>query len=280
MWICGGYRLNYAKRPLIMAILNVTPDSFSDGGRFFRPGKAVDQALRLAEEGADLIDIGGESTRPEAIPVSSEEEARRVLPVIERLAHRLRLPISIDTTKGEVARRAIEAGASIVNDVSGFTRDPEMFSIAASARTGLVIMHAKGSPQTMQRRPRYGDLLGEVRQFLRDRIDAAAAEGIPLNRIAIDPGIGFGKTAAHNLKILRRLDLLADLGAPLLVGPSRKSFIGRILDLPPEERVEGTAAAAVIAVFQGARIIRVHDVKPLVRAVRVAESIRREEMIS
>lgn len=277
VWHCGSYRLNYARRPLVMAVLNVTPDSFSDGGQFFSPDQAVDQALRMEAGGADLIDVGGESTRPGAAPVSADEEIRRVVPVVERLAKKLSLPISIDTTKAEVARRAIEAGASIINDVSGFTRDPEMLALAASGRSGLVIMHSKGTPQTMQCRPRYRDLIGEIRRFLSERIDAAVAHRISKNRIAVDPGIGFGKTANHNLKILHRLSELADLGVPLLVGPSRKSFIGRILDLPPSERLEGTAAAAAIAVFQGARIVRVHDIKPLVRVVRVAEAIRREE---
>lgn len=277
IWRCGSYRLNYARRPLIMAVLNITPDSFSDGGQFFNSDQAVEQALRMEAEGADLIDIGGESTRPGATPVSVEEEARRVVPVVERLAKQLAIPISVDTTKSEVARRAIEAGASIINDVSGFMRDPHMLSVAARGKTGLVIMHTNGTPETMQRRPRYHDLIGEIRRFLNERIDAAVAHRIPRNRIAVDPGIGFGKTANHNLKILHRLGDFADLGAPLLVGPSRKSFIGRILDLPPSERLEGTAAAAAIAVFQGARIIRVHDIKPLARVVRVAEAIRREK---
>jgi len=278
VWHCGSYRLNYARRPLIMGVLNITPDSFSDGGAFFDPDKAVEQALRMEAEGADLIDVGGESTRPGAEPVSVEEEIRRVVPVVERLAKRLAVPISVDTTKSEVARRAVEAGASIINDVSGLKRDPKMLAIAASSRSGLVIMHAKGTPQTMQRRPRYHDLIGEIHQFLSEQIKAAIAHRIPGNRIAADPGIGFGKTANHNLKILHRLGEFADLGVPLLVGPSRKSFIGRILDLPPSERLEGTAAAAAIAVLQGARIIRVHDIEPLVRVVRVAEAIREEKI--
>lgn len=280
LWRCGSYRLNYARQPLIMAVLNITPDSFSDGGQFFDPDRALQQALRMEAEGADLIDVGGESTRPGAAPVSVEEEIRRVVPIVERLSKQLAIPISIDTTKSEVAQRAIEAGASIINDVSGFMRDPRMLSVAANGKSGLVIMHTKGTPQTMQRHPRYRDLIGEIHRFLSERIDAAAAHRIPRNRIAIDPGIGFGKTANHNLKILHRLGDFSDLGVPLLVGPSRKSFIGRILDLPPSERLEGTAAAAAIAVFQGARIIRVHDIKPLVRVVRVAEAIRREERTS
>lgn len=280
IWHCGAYRLNYARRPLIMAVLNITPDSFSDGGQFFDPDQAVEQALRMEGEGADLIDIGGESTRPGAVPVSVEEEVRRVVPVVERLAKRLAIPISVDTTKSEMAQRAVDAGASIINDVSGFTRDPQMLTVTANGRSGLVIMHARGTPQTMQRQPRYRDLVGEIHRFLSERIDAAVARRISRNRIAVDPGIGFGKTANHNLKILHHLGDFSDLGAPLLVGPSRKSFIGRILDLPPSERLEGTAAAVAIAVFQGARIIRVHDIKPLVRVVRVAEAIRKEERIS
>ncbi|HZR45340.1 MAG TPA: dihydropteroate synthase [Candidatus Manganitrophaceae bacterium] len=278
VWHCGPYRLNYRKRPQLMGILNVTPDSFSDGGRFFDVQKAIDQAVRMEEAGADLIDIGGESTRPGASPVSLEEESRRVLPVIEKLALRVKVPLSIDTTKSEVAKRAIEAGASIINDVSGFTRDPEMFPVAATGKAGLVIMHARGTPQTMQRNPRYRNLIEEVRLFLSRQLQKAAAHGIPINRIAIDPGIGFGKTADHNLKILHRLDRFADLGAPVMVGPSRKSFIGRALDLPPAERLEGTAAAVAIAVFQGANILRVHDVASLARVIRVAHAIRKEEM--
>ncbi len=277
-WYCGSYRLNYNKRPLLMAILNVTPDSFSDGGVFLNPKKATDHALRMEEEGADLIDIGGESTRPGAAPVSIKEELRRTLPVIEQLVKKLRIPISIDTTKSEVARRAIDAGAALINDVSGFSRDPRMISVIANTKAGFVIMHSKGTPQTMQRHPRYQDLIQEIKHFLEVQIETALKEGIHKNRIVIDPGIGFGKTGNHNLKILHQLDRFTDLGVPVLIGPSRKSFIGRILDLPPSERVEGTAAAVAIAAFQGARIFRVHDVKPLIRVLRVAEAIRKERM--
>ncbi len=274
-WHCGSYRISCARRPQVMGILNVTPDSFSDGGRFSNVERAVDHALRMEEAGADMIDVGGESTRPGAPPVSVKEECRRVLPVIEKLAKRLTIPLSIDTTKSEVAREAINAGASIINDVSGFTRDPEMFSIAADKKSGLVIMHAKGTPQTMQRRPRYHNLLDEIHQFLDRQIKKAIVCRIPKNRIVIDPGIGFGKTAKHNFTILRHLDSFADLGVPLLVGPSRKSFIGQILNLPVSERLEGTAAAAAIAIFQGAHIIRVHDVAFLTRVIRVAHAIRK-----
>jgi dihydropteroate synthase len=261
-----------------MGILNVTPDSFSDGGLFFSVQKAIDQAVQMEEAGADIIDIGGESTRPGASPVSLEEESRRVVPVIEKLALRLKIPLSIDTTKSAVAKRAIEAGASIINDVSGLTLDPEMFSIAATGKAGVVIMHAKGTPRTMQRHPRYRNVIEEVRLFLSRQIQKAIADRIPINRIAIDPGIGFGKTADHNLKILHHLDRFGGLGVPVMVGPSRKAFIGRALDLPPSERLEGTAAAVAIAVFQGANILRVHDVASLARVIRVAHFIRKEEM--
>lgn len=259
-----------------MGILNVTPDSFSDGGFFLEVQKAVDRAIQMEEAGADIIDIGGESTRPGAAPVPLEEECRRVLPVVEKLGKRLKIPLSIDTTKAGVAKRAVEAGASIINDVSGFTRDPLMFSTAADEETGLVIMHAKGTPRTMQRHPRYRNLIEEIHRFLSVQTGKAIEHHIPRNRIAVDPGIGFGKTARHNLKILHRLDDFSDLGLPLLIGPSRKSFIGRTLDLPPSERLEGTAAAVAIAVFQGARIVRVHDVASMARVVRVADAIRKE----
>ena len=257
-----------------MGVLNVTPDSFSDSGLYVDLQSAVDRALRMEEEGADLIDVGGESTRPGALPVPLEEEARRVLPIIESAAKRLKIPISIDTTKAEIARRALDAGASVINDVSGFTRDPRMFSVAARGRAGLVMMHAKGSPQTMQRSPRYRDLIGEIHRFLENQMERAVDHRIPRNRIVVDPGIGFGKTARHNFKILSHLSSFLDLGVPVLVGPSRKSFIGKVLDLPSAERLEGTAAAVAIAVFNGARILRVHDVGALVRVIRVADAIR------
>jgi dihydropteroate synthase len=280
IWHCGAYRLNYRKRPRVMGILNVTPDSFSDGGHFFDCSKAVDQAVQMEQGGADIIDIGGESTRPGAQPVSLEEESRRVIPVIEKLAGKLTIPLSIDTTKSAVAKRAIDAGASIVNDVSGFTLDPKMFSIAANGKTGLVIMHTKGTPQTMQRHPRYRNLIEEILLFLSRQVEKAVDHRIPVNRIAIDPGIGFGKTAAHNLKILHDLHRFAGFGLPVMVGPSRKAFIGRILDLPPSERLEGTAAAVAISVFQGANILRVHDVASLTRVIRVADMIQKGGLVS
>lgn len=259
-----------------MGVLNLTPDSFSDGGLFLGKRKGVDHALRLADEGADIVDIGGESTRPGAVEVSLEEECRRVLPVIEALANKISIPISIDSRKSEVVRRAQEAGASIVNDVSGFSHDPKMFSLAARGNNGLIFMHAKGSPQTMQIAPRYENIMKEIYRHFGKQIRRASRSKISRNRIAIDPGIGFGKTAKHNLILLRRLHIFTALGLPILVGPSRKSFIGALLKLPPEDRMEGTAAAVAIAVFQGARILRVHDVKASRRVALVAEGIRRE----
>lgn len=275
-WRCGDYLLNYRRRPLVMGVLNVTPDSFSDGGLFLKGTKAIDHGLRLEEEGADVIDIGGESTRPGALPVSFDEESQRVLPTVNTLAKKLKIPLSIDTRNSEIAKRAIEAGVSIINDVSGFSHDPKMFLMAAKGKTGLVFMHSKGSPETMQKSPRYRNLIDDIYYFLKKQIDRAIESNISKNRIAIDPGIGFGKTPKHNLTIIHRLNHLTGLGVPVLVGPSRKSFIGKILDLPPIERQEGTAASVAISVFQGARILRVHDVKSIRRVVLVAEGIKKE----
>jgi dihydropteroate synthase len=261
-----------------MGIVNVTPDSFSDGERFYATEKAVQHAWDLIAEGADIIDVGGESTRPGADPVSEEEEMRRVLPVIEKLAERIRVPISVDTTKATVARRAIEAGASIVNDVSAMRFDPRMVEVVRRAGSGLVLMHMKGSPQTMQRSPAYRSLMGDIFHFLSGRVAFALSRGIRAGQIVVDPGIGFGKTGRHNLEILHRLSELRPLGRPILVGPSRKAFIGKLLDLPPADRLEGTTAAVAAAVLGGARLIRVHDVAATARVAKVAEAIRREKM--
>ena len=277
-WRCGKHRLPLSKRVHLMGIVNVTPDSFSDGGKFYAIEKAVQRARDLIAEGADIIDIGGESTRPGADPVSEQEETRRVLPVIEKLAREVRVPISVDTTKASVARRAIEAGASIVNDVSAMRFDPGMTDVVRDTGSGLVLMHMKGSPRTMQRRPAYRSLMGEVFHFLSGRLEFALSRGIRAGQIVVDPGIGFGKTARHNLEILHRLPELLPIGRPLLVGPSRKSFIGKVLGLPPTERLEGTTAAVAAAVLGGARLIRVHDVAVATRVVKVAEAIRREKM--
>ncbi|HSD10233.1 MAG TPA: dihydropteroate synthase [Candidatus Binatia bacterium] len=258
-------------RPAILGILNVTPDSFSDGGRFFDADAAITQAHRLAEEGADVLDVGGESTRPGASPVDEAEELRRVLPVIERI--RGLRPISIDTTKAAVAVRAIAAGAEVVNDVSAATADPQMLAVVAERGAGIILMHRKGTPQTMDRLARYGDVVREVKAFLSTRIEAALAAGVARDRIAVDPGIGFAKNATHNLTLLARIDEIAALGFPVVVGVSRKRFLGCLLDAASDERLEGTLAASLLAVAGGARLVRVHDVAPMARALRVAQAI-------
>lgn len=249
----------------------MTPDSFSDGGRFLDVDAAVEQARRMADDGADCIDVGGESTRPGADPVAEEEELRRVLPVVERVAG-VR-PVSVDTTKAGVAARALDAGASIVNDVSGATADARMLEVVAERRAAIILMHRKGTPKTMNRLARYRDVVAEVRRFLEQRVAAALRAGIPREAIAVDPGIGFAKNLGHNLQLLARIGEIAALGVPVVVGVSRKRFLGRLLDLPVEQRVEGTIAASLLAVAGGARIVRVHDVGAVARALRVAQAI-------
>jgi len=261
------------RRAWIMGIVNVTPDSFSDGGLFVDPDLAVDRGLALIEDGADIIDVGGESTRPGSDPVPADEEIRRVLPVISGLRARTAALISVDTNKAEVAEAALDAGADIVNDVSSFRLDPRILVLAAGRGAGFILMHMQGVPKTMQVQPRYHDVVAEVKAFLSGRIDVAEAYGLPRESIAVDPGIGFGKGQADNLALLGGLRALAGLGRPVLVGVSRKSFIGKILDAPPEDRLEGTIAAAVMSLVNGARILRVHDVRAVKRAVRVAEAI-------
>jgi dihydropteroate synthase len=276
-WHAGGRVLDCAERTLVMGVVNVTPDSFSDGGRYLDADAAVTHALGLVEDGADIVDIGGESTRPHADPVTSEEERERVLPVIEHLAAaHPGLAISIDTRKPEVAAAALAAGACIVNDVSG-GRSEGMFDVVREADAGMVLMHMLGEPKTMQEAPHYDDVVAEVKEYLRGRIEAAEWAGIRPQALAIDPGIGFGKNLEHNLALIRHLDALADLGRPILVGPSRKRFIGAILDLPEGERVEGTAGAVAWLVGRGAHIVRVHDVRQIVRVVRVVDAIVRAE---
>jgi len=262
-------------RALIMGVLNVTPDSFSDGGLYLRTEDAVRRAEEMAQEGADIVDIGGESSRPGAEPVPLEEELRRVIPVVREVARRLSVPISVDTYKAEVARRALEEGASIVNDISALRFDPNMAEVVARRRAPVVLMHMKGTPRDMQRNPYYEDVLGEVEGFLKERKEAAVGMGIPEENIILDPGIGFGKRVQDNLQLLKNLDRLVALGSPVLVGTSRKSFIGAVLDLPVEERLEGTLATLVLAVAKGAKILRVHDVRPAVRVVRMAEAVLR-----
>jgi len=271
-WWCRDRGLSL-DHTLIMGILNVTPDSFSDGGRYLQIDLAVEQGLRLIEEGADLLDIGGESTRPGSLPVNETEEARRVLPVIRELSRQTAVPLSVDTYKSGIARQALAEGVCVVNDISGLTFDPRMAEVVAQAQAGLVIMHMRGTPRDMQRQPHYTDVVQEVGAFLRRQKEAALATGILEDRIVVDPGIGFGKRQQDNLTLLCRLDQL-NLGSPILVGPSRKSFIGAILNLPPEERLYGTAAAVTAAVLQGVDIVRVHDVKEMKQAVAVAEALR------
>jgi dihydropteroate synthase len=268
-----------APRPLIMGVVNVTPDSFADHGRFFRHEDASARARALVAAGADILDVGGESTRPYADAVSLEEELRRVLPIIETLAAESAVPISIDTYKAAVARSALDAGASIINDISALRFDPEMAPLAAARRAPVVLMHMQGTPRDMQQDPHYDDLLGEIKAFFRERLEFAVSQGIPRDQIVLDPGIGFGKTWQHNLEILNRLDAFLDLGCPLLVGPSRKAFIGRITGLPAgEDRDIGTLAALAVAVLRGARIVRTHNVAFARQFLAVLHCIGRESL--
>ena len=274
--VCRKRTFDFSERPFIMGIVNVTPDSFSDGGSYFSPEQAVAHGLRLAEEGADIIDIGGESTRPGAAPVSAAEETERVLPVIAELAANIDVPLSIDTTKAEVARKALAAGAEIVNDVSALRFDPEMGDVVAAARVPVVLMHMRGTPQTMQHDIQYQSLVDDIREFLEERLEYAVSVGIALENIIIDPGIGFGKSIEKdNLSILRNLAAFTALGRPILVGTSRKGFIGKLLGTPVHEREEGTAATVAIAIYNGAHIVRVHDVKSVKMVAAVASAIRR-----
>ena len=269
----NGKDITLGRRTWIMGILNITPDSFSDGGIFFDREKAVAQGIKLLEEGADILDIGGESTRPGSESVSAQEEAGRVLPVIAALREQSDIPISIDTTKAEVARDALDAGANIINDVSALRFDPEILPLAAEKGVPVVLMHMQGNPKTMQLAPHYENLLIEIKEFLAERIHLAISTGIKKENIIIDPGIGFGKTLEHNLSLIKNLNFFEELEQPILVGLSRKAFIGKILDLPPEKRVEGTIASALLGMLHGAHILRVHDVAAVKRAVQVAEAI-------
>ena len=258
-----------------MGIVNVTPDSFADGGRYLDPAAAVRHARALAAEGADLLDVGAESTRPGSPGVPATQERARLLPVLERLLDGPPCPVSVDTSKPDVAEAALALGAHMVNDVTALTDGPELARVCAAHGAALSVMHMQGTPRTMQANPRYDDLLGEVRARLETAVATAEAAGMASDAICVDPGIGFGKTVDHNLTLLKRLDAFRSLGKPILVGPSRKSFIGALLDrVPPAERLEGTLAACVMAVAAGAHIVRVHDVAAVRRAVRVAEAIR------
>jgi dihydropteroate synthase len=273
---CRGHRLDLT-HPVVMGVLNVTPDSFSDGGRYADPEAAVERALRMAEEGAAVIDVGGESTRPGAAPVSAAEELGRVLPVIGRLAGRLAVPVSIDTSKPEVMREAVAAGAGMINDVRGFEA-PGALEAVAGTGAALCLMHMRGDPRSMQDDPRYADVVGEVRDYLSTRLAACAAAGIAAGRVCVDPGIGFGKRPEHNLALLATLDRLAPAGIPVLVGVSRKSLVGIITGRPPGERLAGSVAFAALAVLRGAAIVRAHDVAATVDAVKIADALRRAEL--
>ena len=275
-WQLARRSLPYGERTLVMGILNVTPDSFSDGGHFFSPERAVAHAEQMASEGADLIDIGGESTRPGSEFAPEEEELRRVIPVIERLAGISSVPISIDTTKSSVARAALEAGAEIVNDISGLRFDPLIADEVANAKAGLILMHSRGVPKTMQQLPPVKNIMKEVMDSLRESISSARRRGVASQSIAIDPGIGFGKTAEQNLGLIANLEQLSREFSdfPIVIGTSRKSFIGKLLDhAHPDQRLYGTIASTVAAAMNGADIVRVHDVKAVVEALRIADAI-------
>lgn len=279
---CGAHTLALGARTNIMGILNVTPDSFSDGGKFFTLDAAIAHGQKLAEDGADIIDIGGESTKPFSDTVSAEEETRRVVPVIEKLARQISIPISIDTTKACVARRAVEAGASIINDISALQADNEMTGVAVKYCAPVILMHMKGTPKTMQVSPVYNDIIKEIEEFLKNRIDLAEKNGISRSQIIIDPGIGFGKTVEHNLLLIKHLHELKTLNAPILVGPSRKAFIQSTLkdlsgdDIKPDMPIteNGTQAAVAAAVLQGANIVRVHNVAGTRATLKIIDAIK------
>lgn len=272
--VCGDYQLDLSKRTFIMGILNVNKDSFSDGGLYDKPEVAIERAFEMKEEGVDIIDIGGESTRPGAKPCSVEEELNRVLPVVKGVIKEdIDLPISIDTYKSEVAKACLDEGAHMINDISGLRFDTKMAEVVAKYKTTVVLMHIKGTPQNMQENPQYECVVSEISDYLRQRIDFAIDAGIDKERIIIDPGIGFGKTVEHNLEILRKLREFKTLGRPILIGTSRKSLIGKILNLPVEERLEGTAATVAVSILNGANIIRVHDVKAMKRVAKMIDAI-------
>lgn len=268
VWEVRGRIIASNARPRVMGILNVTPDSFSDGGQFYDPESAIARGLGLIDEGADILDIGGESSRPGASPVSAEEEIRRVIPVIERLAAESSIPISVDTTKPEVARRALAAGATIVNDIGGL-RDPAMLDVLAASDAGVVIMHMAGTPPTMQANPTYRDVVAEVREYLAAQIELAERRGISRKRVALDPGIGFGKTSEHNWNLLRHLGRFLDLGCVVLVGTSRKSLLGRLTGRSVDCRLAASVVSSIAAIHLGASVVRVHDVAAMIDAIRV-----------
>ncbi len=274
----SDYVLDLDERTHVMGVLNVTPDSFSDGGRYFAGDKAVEHGIQMARDGADIIDVGGESTKPYAERLSCSQEMDRVIPVIEALARELSIPISIDTYKSEVAQEGLKAGASIINDISALRFDPNMAPVAARHDVPLILMHMKGTPENMQQNPHYRDLISEISQFLKDAIDRSVKAGVREELIIVDPGIGFGKTFDHNLEIIKKLEQFQSLGRPLLLGTSNKAFIGHILDKGVDERDTGSMASVAAGVMNGAQMVRVHNVKMGVETVKVIDAIRRGEV--
>jgi len=271
---CREGDLRLGVRTLVMGVLNVTPDSFSDGGLFLDTNRAIEHGLRMAAEGADIIDVGGESSRPGSDPVSLDEELERIIPVIEGLASQLQIPLSVDTYKAQVAERAVEAGAQMINDISGLRFDPQMPAVAARFDTPLIIMHIKGTPKTMQQDPSYEDLMGEIIAYLQEGIALAERMGgVDPHQVIVDPGIGFGKRVEDNLVILNRLDELTCLGRPLIIGTSRKSFIGAVLDRQVDQRAIGTLATVAVSALKGAHIVRVHDVAPARQVVDMVDAV-------
>jgi len=273
-WLAREHALHVGEEVLLMGVLNVTPDSFSDGGRFQDHDHAIDSALEMVDEGADILDIGGESSRPGSHPVLLEEELQRVVPIVAKLAGRVPVPISVDTTKAEVARQCLDLGAAIINDISALRHDPAMAAVVKGYGAGLILMHMRGVPATMQLSPSYTDVIEDVYDFLRSRIEAAVDCGIERERIAVDPGIGFGKRLQDNLAVLGQLSSLVGLGRPIVIGPSRKGFLGALLDRPVLEREWGTGAAVAAAVLNGAHVVRVHAVSEMKDVVRVSQAIR------
>ena len=274
---CGQYSLDLAAKTHLMGILNVTPDSFYDGGKYYCISKAERRAKQIEEEGADIIDIGGISTRPGSYAPSVNEEIERVIPVIKKIVKKINIPISIDTYRSEVARKALDLGVSIVNDVTALRGDEKMAEVTAEYKAPVILMHMKGNPLNMQKNPSYEDVIDEINQFLKGRIDFAVSRGIKENNILIDPGIGFGKRLEDNLAIIRELKEFRRLAKPIVVGVSRKSFIGTVLDLPIEERLLGTAASVTCAVMNGANILRVHDVAPILQVIKMTDAIMKKQ---
>jgi dihydropteroate synthase len=273
-WKIGKRSIILGRKTAIMAILNVTPDSFSDGGKYLDPNKAVERALEMESLGADIIDIGGESTKPGASPVQLEEELRRVMPVIERLVSRIQVPMSIDTTKYEVAKAALDAGVEIINDVTGLRVEPRLADLAKETGAGLILMNMRGEPRTMQQIPPSSDILADVADDLKRAIEGAEKRGVPRDQLVLDPGIGFGKTAEQNCEIINHLDHFAQFDFPLMIGPSRKSFIGKLLNKEPVDRLWGTAGSVAASILRGAHIVRVHDVREMADVARIADLIQ------